>query len=129
MKVVYDKTTKRVLAIGQPPWSNQDEFVNHEIVDTEAELVGDNWYDHLFIDGEFVYDVDTSRPAYLQSQRKSDAESSMRTIPNWAFLSPEEAEQFAFNNITDLDSAKLIVSKMALLLFYLKDATFPQLRD
>ena len=73
--------------------------------------------------------IDAHDPTDYTAIRKVEAESSMRTIPNWAFLSPEEAEQFAFNNITDLDSAKLVISKLALLLFYLKDATFPQLRD
>ena len=129
MKVVYDITTKRVLAIGQPPWSNQDEFVNHEIVDTEAELVGDNWYDHLFVDGEFVYDVDTSRSVYQQEVRKSEAEIGMRDIPNWALLSPQEAMAWVTDNVSDLSTAKQVLENLVLLVFYLKDAVYPQLRD
>lgn len=57
------------------------------------------------------------------------AETSMATIPNWAMLSPDEAEQKIIDDVDDLSSAKLALRKLAYMVFALKDASHPQLRD
>jgi hypothetical protein len=33
--IVYDITTKKILAYGQPPWVNQASFVNHNMVEVD----------------------------------------------------------------------------------------------
>ena len=79
-----------------------------------------------------VYVVERDEAEFVESiraTRKDAAEIGMSNIPVWATKSPQEAEQYILDNVIDLNSARLALSKMALMLFYLKDATYPQLRD
>jgi len=73
--------------------------------------------------------IDAHDPTDYMAIRQSDAITGMENIPGWATLSPQEAEQYIIDNVTDLASAKLVLRKMVLMLFYLKDAIYPRLRD
>ena len=49
------------------------------------------------------------------------AKQNFRNMPQWATMTPQEADQYIANNVTDLASAKIVLRKMAIMLMHLRD--------
>ena len=52
-----DNTNDRVVNVGQPPWANQDDFLDSSIVEVESVPFTPEqpYYDWLYVDGQYVY--------------------------------------------------------------------------
>lgn len=50
-----------------------------------------------------------------------NAERNIENIPGWATWDAQQAEDYIENNVIDLNSAKQVLKKMAILLVYLRD--------
>ena len=50
-----------------------------------------------------------------------EAKQSFRNMPQWATLTPQEADQYIDDNVNDLASAKVVLRKMAIMLMHLRD--------
>jgi len=57
MKIQYDNATKRILNVGQEPWSNQADYPDSTIVEVDSvPFTQENpYYDWLYVDGQYVY--------------------------------------------------------------------------
>lgn len=49
------------------------------------------------------------------------AEKNIAQIPGWAMWDADQAKQYIENNVTDLESAKQVLKKMAQIIIFLRD--------
>lgn len=68
-----------------------------------------------------AHDPDGLLPREEDDVTASEARTSFRNMPQWATMTPQEAEDYIINNVNDLASAKVVLRKMAIMLMYLRD--------
>jgi len=80
MKIQYDNTTKRILNVGQEPWSNQADYPDSTILEVSV-APPDPYYDYLYDDGveedQYIRDEWQEHPARLASALDAIADSNL----------------------------------------------------
>ncbi len=68
-----------------------------------------------------AHDPDGLLPSEEDDKLAETAKDSFRSMPQWATLTDQEAEQYIIDNVNDLAGAKLVLRKMAIILIHLRD--------
>ena len=68
-----------------------------------------------------AHDSDGLLPQEQDEAIAKEAKQSFRNMPQWATMTPQEADKYIVDNVNDLASAKVVLRKMAIMLMHLRD--------
>ena len=73
--------------------------------------------------------VDAHDPTDYEAIRKAEAEADLPNVPAWMKWDVETGQAYIDDNVTDLASAKVVMSGLLHMLFLMRDYHFPGLAD
>ena len=79
MKMQFENSTGRIRNIGQQPWANEFDYLDTTVLDVES-VPPNPYYDHLFVDGEYIFDEDLFHPSRVSVQLDATADINIDDI-------------------------------------------------